>query len=147
MNTMAAARMPCANTIALNQYQARVDAEEGENRFIEEYVASRLEDRIIKNATPGDVYEAIGEELEAVMDAYNPALRAFHGADMTDQAPITAEQETALCRLGWAVLKYTKDYISANTDDELSAEARSEMKKIAECASCSGRRRGKCADC
>lgn len=135
--------MPCANTYYLNQYQAKVDAEEGAARFIEEYVTSRIEDRIIENAREGDVLEAASEEMESIMEAYRPLLRAFHSADMGDKAELTADQELAMTRFAWTFLKRTKDYIRANADDELTEEAKKAMQQAKERANCSCRRTGR----
>lgn len=135
--------MSCANTYYLNQHQAKIDSEEGEARFIEEYVITRIEERIIENATGGDVLEAFGQEQEAIMEAYRQMLLEFKDASMSDKVELTAEQELTLTRFAWTFLKYTKGYLREFTEKELIKDAESALQEARERENCSCSRAGR----
>lgn len=119
--------IPCGIEYQLRQHQTKEAKSANADDFISNYVAERLQNRIIQNSSAGMILEALGEELELITDAYTPALIALHNVDMSDESELTDFQEQAVLRLGWVMLKICSQYNADFSSSELEEEARKEF--------------------
>jgi hypothetical protein len=147
MNNMV--RIPCANAHFLDRQQVKWDADEGEARFIEEYVAERIEAMTLELKSDGMVLEAIGEDFEPVADAYSRALLALFAVrnasrpDHSQKLQVDHDLDHADEILGCKVRETITAHIEKFATDELTDEAHKALETAKEQRNCSCRRTGR----